>query len=183
MSLKLVRINSEAGDFHALVSKKINGKYFKGCEGAPSVSDVDVLKELADTPPDASSVFYKQLSEVAAAFRGLSTSPALKERLKTQELLVATALMGHGRFAAHVLFCSPDGVSVVDSFPFTTLDQTVAEGFEYLLHRVEGFSESADIAPDTWQVYQLEPGCNRYIIAVAHSALDCSYQLNIVELN
>jgi hypothetical protein len=186
--LKFVRINSEAGDFHAIVSTEVNPDYFKGREGAPCVSDADVVKELAEVLPHESSVCCKQLVEVATAFSSL-TAPAstaevdtLWKKLKRRETILLNKPLSRGRIAAHVLFCSPDGVSVVDSFWGSKYEANIREGFEYLLYRVEGFSDGSDLDVDTWRVEDRDPGCNAYAVSVSHPALDCSYHLNIVAL-
>jgi hypothetical protein len=188
MALKLVRINSEAGDFHAIVSTAVDVAYFKGLEGAPIMQDVEAAEQLAVTLPHESELCIKQLEEVANAFKAL-TIPATAEidtlwkKLKRRENFIINKLLGEGKFAAHVLFCNPDGVSVVDSFFTSTYEANIREGFEYLLYRVEGFSDSSDLEINTWREEELDPGCNTYIVEVSHSAVDCSYQLNIVELN
>jgi hypothetical protein len=188
MSLKLVRIYSEAGDFHAIVSSSVDISYFQGLEGAPIMQDVDVAEQLAVALPHESELCIKQLVEVSNAFKALTTPctagnpDTLSQRLKNRENNLVNSLLGKGRFAAHVLFCSPDGVSVVDSFTTAEYAVNVREGFEHLLYRVEGFSDSSDLSVETWKVEDLDPGCNAYIVSVSHPALECSYQLNFVEL-
>jgi hypothetical protein len=183
--LKFVRINSEAGDFHAIVSTEVNPDYFKDLEGVPCLLDANVAKELADVLPHESPVCCKQLVEVATAFNAL-TSPVstakvdtLWKKLKRREAILINKPICGGKVAVHVLFCSPGGVSVVDSFWGSKYEVSVREGFEHLLYRAEGFS---DLDVDTWRVEDLDPGCNAYAVSVSHPTLDCSYQLNIVEL-
>ncbi len=62
--LKLVRVSTPAGDFHALVSSQINFAYFKGFGGAPSISDVNYYEELALAPPE-SETFCSQLTDIS----------------------------------------------------------------------------------------------------------------------
>jgi hypothetical protein len=190
MALKLVRIYSEAGDFHAIVSTAVDVAYFRGLEGAPIIQDVAVAEQLAVTLPHESEVCIKQLVEVSDAFEALTTPTTtateidtLWKKLKRRETILLNKPLGNSKCAAHVLFCGPDGVSVVDSFSTAGYEANVREGFEYLLYRVEGFSDGSDLSVETWKVEDLDPGCNAYIVEVSHPASEYSYQLNIVELS